>query len=164
MSKISKNEAKKLFEELIQKDIDALTREKSNSIKKHNILKILENVGATFTEAYLHYKELPKETKFKRSIAERIKLRRDKIAEIEKKEKNINNKLFKEHFTNYQSPSDMYKKLRETEGTGNENQVYLIKPMLNKMKKVIENMTENKTLKAGENKKILLNVFFTLIN
>ena len=153
-----------MYKELIQKDIDALTREKSNSIKKHNILKILENVGATFTEAYLHYKELPKETKFKRSIAERIKLRRDKTAEIENKEKNINNKLFKEHFTNYQSPSDMYKKLRETEGTGNENQVYLIKPMLNKMKKVIENGTENKTLKAGENKKILLNVFFTLIN
>ena len=33
-SKISKNEAKKLCEELIQKDTDALTREKRNSIKK----------------------------------------------------------------------------------------------------------------------------------
>ena len=97
---------------MIQKDIDALTREKSNSIKKHNILKILENVGAIFTEADLHYEQLPKETKFKRSISERIKLRRETIAEIEKEEKNINNKLFQEHFTNYQSPSDMYKKLR----------------------------------------------------
>ena len=30
------------------------------------------------------------------------------------KEKNsINNKLFKEYFTNFQSPSDMYKKLGE---------------------------------------------------
>ena len=39
-SKISKE----LYEELIQKDSDALTREKGDSIKKHNILKILENV------------------------------------------------------------------------------------------------------------------------
>ena len=33
-SKISKNESKKLYKELIQKDVDALEREKSNSIKK----------------------------------------------------------------------------------------------------------------------------------
>ena len=45
---------------MIQKDIDALEREKSNSIKKHNILKILKNIGATFTGAYLHYGEVPK--------------------------------------------------------------------------------------------------------
>ena len=56
-SKISKNEAKKLHKELIQKDIDVLEREKSNSIKKHNILKILENKGAIFTGTYLHYGE-----------------------------------------------------------------------------------------------------------
>ena len=43
-------------------------------------------------------------------------LRRRQIAEIEEEEKKINNKLFKEYFTNYQSPSDMYKKLREAEG------------------------------------------------
>ena len=39
-SKISKNEAKKLYKELIQKDIDSLKKEKSNSTKKNNILKI----------------------------------------------------------------------------------------------------------------------------
>ena len=59
-SKISRNEAKKLYKELIQKDIDALERGKSNSIKKHNILKILENLGVIFTGAYLHYREVPK--------------------------------------------------------------------------------------------------------
>ena len=59
-SKISKNEAKKLYKELIQKDIDVLEREKSNSIKKHNILKILENIGTIFTGTYLHYGEVPK--------------------------------------------------------------------------------------------------------
>ena len=43
--------------------------------------------------------------------------------------------MFKEYFTNYQSPSNMYKKLRETEGIRNEDRVYLIKQVLKKMKK-----------------------------
>ena len=34
-----------------------------------------------------------------------------------------------------QSPSDMYKKLRMTEGERNEDQVYVIKKVLDKMKK-----------------------------
>ena len=72
--------------------------------------------------------------KLEESIAGRIKLRKERIAEIEGEEKNINNELFKKYFTNYRSPSDMYKKLRETEGTRNENQVYLIKEVLNKIK------------------------------
>ena len=37
-----------------------MKEKKSNSIKKHNILKILENIGAIFTGAYLHYGEVPK--------------------------------------------------------------------------------------------------------
>ena len=39
----------------------------------------------------------------------------------------------------------MYKKLRETEGERNEDQVYLVKKVLNRMKKAIENVFENKT-------------------
>ena len=34
--------------------------------------------------------------------------------EVKRKEKNINNELFTEYFTNYQSPSNMYKKLGES--------------------------------------------------
>ena len=34
---------------------------------------------------------------------------------MKRKEQNINNGLFKEYFTNYQSPSNMYEKLIETE-------------------------------------------------
>ena len=78
-SKISRNEAKKLYKELIQKDIDALDREKRNSIKKNNILKILKNIGVIFTGAYLHYGEVPKETIFERNIAETVKLRRQRL-------------------------------------------------------------------------------------
>ena len=62
--------------------------------------------------------------------------------------------MFKEYFTNYQSPSDMYKKSRQTEGTRNGNRLYLIKQVLNKMKKVTENVSGNKTFKIEENEKI----------
>ena len=42
-----------------------LEREKSNNIKKNNILKILENINAIFTGTYLHYGELPKKQNLK---------------------------------------------------------------------------------------------------
>ena len=44
---------------------------------------------------------------FERTIAERTKLRRERSDEIERKEQKINNELFKEYFTDYQSPSNM---------------------------------------------------------
>ena len=40
----------------------------------------------------------------------------------------------------------MYKKLRETEGKINEDQVYSIKNILDKIKKEIENVPKNKNL------------------
>ena len=49
-----------MYKELIQKDFHVLEREKSNSIKKHNVLKSFENIGAIFTGTYLHYGEVPK--------------------------------------------------------------------------------------------------------
>ena len=85
----------------------------------------------------------------------RVHLRREKIAEIKEEEKKINNELFQKYFTNYPSPSDMYKKLRETEGKRNEDQVYAIKKVLNKMKKLIENVPEDRKLKIEENQKII---------
>ena len=68
-------------------------------------------------------------SKTAKSIAERTILN-EMVAEIEKEEKNINNKLFKNYFTNYQSPSDMYKKIGNTEGKKNEDQVYAVKKVL----------------------------------
>ena len=58
------------------------------------------------------------------SIAERVKLKNNRVAEIKKEE---NNKLFNYYFSKYQNPSDMYKKLRETKDKKNEDQVYSIK-------------------------------------
>ena len=61
---ISKSEAKKLYNKLIQKDIDAITKEKSNDTKKYNILNILNNIGSIFiADTYLHYKDIKNKTK-----------------------------------------------------------------------------------------------------
>ena len=106
-SKATKSEAKELYNELIQKDINALEREKideSNElggIRKCNFLNILKNIGSIFTGASLHYKNVPKETMFERSIAERTKLRKGRFDEIKRKEQKINNELFKVYFTDY---------------------------------------------------------------
>ena len=60
----------------------------------------------------------------------------------------------------------MYKKLHQIEGKKNEDQVYLIKEVLNKLKEAIENMSENKTSAIEENKKIIniVEVFFISMN
>ena len=46
----------------------------------------------------MHYEDMPKETIFERNIAERIKLKKEKLDEIKQKEQNINNDLFREYF------------------------------------------------------------------
>ena len=73
-----------MYKELTQKDIDALEREKGNSIKERNILKILENIGTIFTGTYLHHKEVSKETIFERSIADRAKSRKQRLDNYQK--------------------------------------------------------------------------------
>ena len=132
--KISKSDAKKLYNELIQKNINALTKEKSNNAKKYNILNILNNVGAIFTGTYLHYRDVPKEILYEKSIAERRKQKK-RTSKIKIKEKNISNGLFREYVINYRNPSNIYEELHETKGAVNENQVDLIKKVLAKMKK-----------------------------
>ena len=68
------------------------------------------------------------------------------VAEIEKEEKNIDNELLKKYFTDYESPSSMYIKLRKTEGKKNEDQVYAIKKVLDKIKKLIKKVPEYKKI------------------
>ena len=122
---------------MIQKDADALEREKSNNIKKHNILKILKNIGAIFTGSYLHYGEMPKKNNSWKKFCKRSTM-------------NCLNNTY-----NYQTASDMYKKIRETEGERNEDRVYLIKEVLNRMKKDIKNVFKNKPFDIEQKKKII---------
>ena len=95
------------------------------------------------------------EPKPEESIAKRVQLRRKKITEIKEEEKNINSEFLKEYFTNYRSASDMYKKLCETEGERNDYRVYLIKEVLNTMKKIIKSVSENRKFIIEEKEKII---------
>ena len=151
-----------MYSELIQKDIDALEREKSDEIEKYNILDILNNVGSIFTGAYFHYKNVPKETTFARTITERTKLRRERSDEIERKERNINNELFKAYFTDYQIPSNIYKKLSREKGAVNEVRVDSIKKVLTKLQKTIDHTPKDDAAKIEKNEKITDTVERTL--
>ena len=102
----------------------------------------------------MHYGKLPKETKFERSIADRIKSRKERLDIINKNEENINNELFKEYF-DYSNPDTMIKRLKNVNDEINKNMVESINKNLNKMKKIIKNVPENKTFKIEENKKII---------
>ena len=118
-------------------------------------MNILNNVGSIFTGAYLHYKNVPRGTIFERSIAKRIKLRRGRSDEIKRKEQNINNELFKKYFTDYQNPSNMYKKLSETKGAVNEVRVDSIKKVLSTLQRIIDYVPKDNASKSEENEKII---------
>ena len=72
-------------------------------------------------------------TKFEESIAQRIKLRKQRFSEIAKREKMISNNLFKEYFE-YSSPSDLYKNLNTT------TKIEKSKTIVNKIKVALANL------------------------
>ena len=87
--KISKNEALKLYNNLIRPDVDALKQAKcKGKNKRNNILNILNNIESSLFEgAYYHYKDVSKKTEYERSIAEGAKLRTQRLDEVKKREK-----------------------------------------------------------------------------
>ena len=99
--------------------------------------KYKENIGKkTKSEPVL-------KPKLGESFTERTKLRKQRLDEIAKKEKMINNNLFKEYFE-YQSPSDMYKNLNTTTDVEkNETKVNEIKTNLANLMADIENNPTN---------------------
>ena len=100
----------------------------SETENAHETLKIIEKILDYNKNAQKFFQLASKVDKGKsepnteESIAERVKLKNERIAEIKKEEKNINNFLFKHNFINYQKPSDVYKKLLETKCKENEDQ------------------------------------------
>ena len=62
--------------------------------------------------------------------------------------------LFKAYFIDYQSPSNMYKKLSETKGVI-EVRVDSIKKVLSKLKRIIEYAPKDDAFKIEENEKIV---------
>ena len=75
--------------------------------------------------------------KTEESIAERAKLRRERIAEIERKEKNINNKLFNYYF-GYSNPSIMFNGLINVTGETKKNRIDTINKQLTKLKSSVK--------------------------
>ena len=63
--------------------------------------------------------------------------------------------MFNAYFTDYQSPSSMYKKLSETKGAVNEFRVDSIKEVLSKLQRMIDYTPKDDVLKIGENEKII---------
>ena len=82
---------------------------------------------------------MPKETKFERSTADRIKSKKERLDIINKNKENINNELFKEYF-DYSNPDTMIKRLKNVNDEINKNMVESINKNLNKMKKIIKNV------------------------
>ena len=60
--------------------------------------------------------------KKQRSIADRIKSRRQRLDIINKKKENINNGLFKEYF-DYSNPDTMIKRLKDASDKRNEDMI-----------------------------------------
>ena len=67
-----------------------------------------------------------------------------------------NNELFKNYFANYQSLSDIYKKLCDTKGKKNKDQVYLINEVSDRLKEAIKNVSEDK--KFIKENKMMINI------
>ena len=88
VKKICKNEARKLYKNLIEPKVIELTRAKSSrgKNKRLNILNIYNNIESSiFKDVYFHYFNKPKI--IEESIAERTKLRRQRLNIIEKNKK-----------------------------------------------------------------------------
>ena len=115
--KISENEARDLYSNLITPDIHQLKNAKHKSkYKKNEILDILENLESVFTGAYLYYEDVPSE--LEETIAKRLESVKERFDEIKRKEQDINNESLKYYLSNYLSPSNMYENSIETKDAG----------------------------------------------
>ena len=81
--------------------------------KRNNILNDLNNIESSVFKG-LYFPYIDESLESEESIAQRTKLRRQRLDKIAKKKKMICDKLFKEYF-NCSSPSDMYKNLNKTQ-------------------------------------------------
>ena len=71
-----------------------------------------------------------------------------------KKKKNINNKLLKEYF-DYSNPDTIIKRLKDVKDDKNKNTVESINKKLNKIKKILENVPNDKPFKIEKNEKTI---------
>ena len=103
---------------------------------------ILDNLKSSLFEGVcFHHKDKSPETE--ESIAERTKLKRQRVAEIVNENHTISLELFRKYF-GYSNPSNMCKLLNDTENTErNKAQVDLIKSNLTNLKRNIKNASKD---------------------
>ena len=77
-------------------------------------------------------------TKIWKNYCRENKIKKKKDCWNWRRRKKIYNELFNSYFSKYQNPSDMYKKLCETKGKINEDQVYSIKEVFDKIIKPLK--------------------------
>ena len=147
--KISEKKAPELYSDLKIPDTAELEKSKSkNKGRINNILNALKNLESVFTDVYLNYSDKPSESESEESIAERIKLRRQRSDEIAKKEKVIELKLFREYFE-YLKPRDMYKNLKKT--TSSEENKSQVDTMKYRLANLMEEFKSNPTSDTTKN-------------
>ena len=90
------------------------------------------------------------------SIADRMKLRRQKLDIIAKTKKKGKKKhmLFNYYF-DYLSPDIMFKRLRDVSDKKNKNLVESIDKNLTKMKNIVKNVPKDEVSRVEENEKII---------
>ena len=87
------------------------------------------------------------------SIAETVKLRRQKLDVIKKKKENINNELFS-YYLDYLNPVITFERLRDATDQKNKDLVKSINKKLTKLKNIVKNVPKDKISKVQENEKI----------
>ena len=155
----NRDENKEIVEEIENRISDLKDRIKRNEWKrkkyknadeKLNIIRKILDYNKDAQKFFHRASKVDKgksKPKTEESNAKMVKSKNEKIAEIKKEEKNINNELFKHYFINYQKPSDMYKKLRKIKDKINEDQVDLVKKILDEVKKEIKTVPKKKKKK-----------------
>ena len=120
-------------------------------------LKIIKKILDYNKDAQKFFQEVGKgksKLKLEESIAERVKLRKQKLDIIKKKKENINNELFS-HYFDYLNPVIMFERLRDSSDEKNKDLVKSINMKLAKLKNIVKNVPKYKVSKVEENQKIV---------
>ena len=128
------------------------TAKKKNADETLEIIKKILDYHKNAQKIFQHASRLDKgesKPKPEESIAERVKLRRQKMDIIRKKKENLNNEFFS-HYFDYLNPAIMFKRLRDANDEKNKDLVKSINKKLTKLKNIVK-----KVAKVEQNEKII---------
>ena len=126
-------------------------------IRHQRLLKKILDYNTDAQKNFQHASKVNKgksKPKPKESIAERVKLRRQKLDIIKKKKESINNGLFS-HCLDYLNPVITFERLRETIDEKNKDLVESVNKKLTKMKNIVKNVPKDILSRVEDNEKII---------